>query len=132
MPQAKKSRFVVTGRIAGPDAANVGDIIELPVREDGLPESALMRSRVKPYKGELPKGGASVSKADVDKYVEDAEAKVKQMTEEANTAATKLIEDAKAEAKRITDEAQTQAEKTITEALEQADAIVKDAKKPAK
>ena len=93
MPQAKKSRFVVTGRIAGPDAANVGDIIELPVREDGLPESALMRSRVKPYKGELPKGGSA------DEIIAEAHAQAEKIIEDAIKQAEEIVKDAKKPAK---------------------------------
>ena len=92
MPQAKKqARFVVTGRIAGGPA--VGDIIELPVREDGLPESALMRSRVKPYKGELPKGGSA------DEIIAEAHAQAEKIIEDAIKQAEEIVKDAKKPAK---------------------------------
>lgn len=106
MPQAKKARFVITGNIAG--GQSVGDIVELEVGEDGKPVSPLMRSRTKPYRGNLPK--ASTAEAD----------------------AGQVIEDAQKQAEQIIKDAEAKADKLINDAVTQADEIVKEASKPKK
>lgn len=123
MPQAKKARFIVTGKFTDEKGEQVraGSLIDLEVDENGTPVNGLIASRVKPFKGEVigeqPTAIVPADvKAQVDQYIAEAEEQVKAMTEQANKEALEVLETAKAEAASILKAAGEEAERIINEA----------------
>lgn len=128
MPQAKKSRFVVTGKFIDAKGGSVkaGSLIDLEVKEDGTPVDTLLASRVRPYSGKV----IGDSAADLSTSVSDAvQAEIEKARKDLDDEVKSRLTAADKEAAEILEKANKEAEKIIQDASQAADEIKAEAAK---